>query len=241
MTTYLSIPKWEEYQHYKDRNPPWIKLHNKLLESYDFECLPDASKAHLICIWLLASRTNNKMKADKNWIQRKIGANSEVDINALVNSGFLVIKQEDGDCTQNASMMLQEPASNSCTEKRESREEKSREEPEKKKDTSKAAPVDFSIFGMTDEQLSEMKRIRKKNKGGAITQRVADALSKEFHAAAQFGFSFDELLTEWELRGWKSLKAEWIKPKASDQQSQAHNDGLSAITRKNLQNTMGDW
>ena len=84
MKEYLSIPKWNEFQHYKDRNPPWIKLHNQLLENYEFECLPDASKAHLLCIWMFASRTNNKLRNDAKWIGRKIGANSKVDIDLLI-------------------------------------------------------------------------------------------------------------------------------------------------------------
>ena len=74
--------------------------------------------------------------------------------------------------------------------------------------------VDFSIFGMTDEQVSELKRIRKKTKGGTITTRVAKALAKEFQIAMDAGFSIDDILTEWETRNWKSFKAEWIKPKS---------------------------
>ena len=92
-TAFLSVPNWNDMQHYKDRAPPWIKLHNELLENYDFECLQDASKAHLICIWLLASRTNNKINADPKWIQRKIGAKSKVDIDELIDHGFLELNQ----------------------------------------------------------------------------------------------------------------------------------------------------
>ena len=73
--------------------------------------------------------------------------------------------------------------------------------------------VDYSVFGMSDQQVSELIRIRKKNKGGAITDRVAKALAKEFHNAGQLGYSFDESLTEWEVRGWKSFKSEWLTPK----------------------------
>ena len=54
----------EDYQHYKDRAPPWIKLHVKTLESYKFSRLQDASKAHLMLIWLLASRTGNNLPYD---------------------------------------------------------------------------------------------------------------------------------------------------------------------------------
>ena len=79
----FSVRNWEAFQHYKDRNPPWIKLHNHLLDDYEFESLPDNTKCHLLCIWMLASRTNNKMMFDNSWVKRKIGANSTVDLDLL--------------------------------------------------------------------------------------------------------------------------------------------------------------
>ena len=116
MTGYLCIPNWDEMQHYKDRSPPWIKLHNELLESYEFECLQDASKAHLLCIWLLASRTGNKIKADSRWIARKIGANTEVNLDELINSGFLLLNQPLPSMGQDASNMLQGMEQDACLE-----------------------------------------------------------------------------------------------------------------------------
>jgi hypothetical protein len=53
---YLRVKNWTEFQHYKDRNPPWIKLHRTLLDDYEFSRLQDASKAHLMLIWLFASQ-----------------------------------------------------------------------------------------------------------------------------------------------------------------------------------------
>jgi len=104
---FLSIPNWDEMQHYKDRSPPWIKLQNELLENYEFERLHDASKAHLLCIWLLASRTGNKINPDPKWIGRKIGANSKVDVDALVKSGFLQLNQPLPSVEHDASKALQ--------------------------------------------------------------------------------------------------------------------------------------
>jgi hypothetical protein len=102
----LSVKNWDEFQHYKDRNPPWIKLHNTLLEDYDFECLQDASKGHLLCIWMLASRTGNQIPNDAAWIGRKIGASSPVDIDELLASGFLVLNQPLQEVERDASKML---------------------------------------------------------------------------------------------------------------------------------------
>lgn len=50
------VPRgWAEFQHYKDRNPPWIRLHRSLLDNYEFQCLPVASRALAPMLWLLAS------------------------------------------------------------------------------------------------------------------------------------------------------------------------------------------
>jgi len=52
---WLRVKDWETFQHYKDRAPPWIKLHKSLLDNFDFHRLPLASRALSPCIWLLAS------------------------------------------------------------------------------------------------------------------------------------------------------------------------------------------
>lgn len=47
--------KWDEFQHYRDRNPSWIKLHRKLLDDVAFQRLPRASQALAPMLWLIAS------------------------------------------------------------------------------------------------------------------------------------------------------------------------------------------
>ena len=86
---YFQVVNWDEFQHYKDRNPPWIKLHNQLLDNYDFCCLQDASKAHLLCIWMLASRTGNKIPLNSDWLKGKIGSTGNIDLDELLASGFI--------------------------------------------------------------------------------------------------------------------------------------------------------
>lgn len=51
----LQPKNWQKFQHYKDRNPPWIKLHKDLLDDYDWWSLPVDSRALAPCLWLLAS------------------------------------------------------------------------------------------------------------------------------------------------------------------------------------------
>ena len=58
MTLYR-VRQWEKFQHYKDRNPPWIRLYKGLLDDYEFHCLPVASKALAPLLWLLASESKD--------------------------------------------------------------------------------------------------------------------------------------------------------------------------------------
>ncbi|MGO4510906.1 hypothetical protein AB4Z51_28240 [Bradyrhizobium sp. 2TAF36] len=51
----LTPKDWREFQHYKDRSPPWIKLHKKTLDNADFHRLPVASRTLAPMLWLLAS------------------------------------------------------------------------------------------------------------------------------------------------------------------------------------------
>jgi hypothetical protein len=86
----FSVKNYEKFQHYKDRNPPWIKLYNSILDDYAYAKLPDASKAHLLAIFLLASRSNNQIPADAAFIQGAIHATEPVDLGLLQKAGFLI-------------------------------------------------------------------------------------------------------------------------------------------------------
>ena len=55
----LRVKNWPEFQHYKHRRPPWIKLHKIILDDLDFMRLPDASKALAMLCWLLASESDD--------------------------------------------------------------------------------------------------------------------------------------------------------------------------------------
>jgi len=53
----LKPKNWGAFQHYKDRCPPWIKLHRDMLNDRAFAALPIASKALAPLLWLLASES----------------------------------------------------------------------------------------------------------------------------------------------------------------------------------------
>src|SRR5690242_9529985 len=57
----MKIKNWREFQHYKHRDPPWIKLHRRLLNDPEWFALDgDASKMLANC-WLLASEHDGEL------------------------------------------------------------------------------------------------------------------------------------------------------------------------------------
>lgn len=127
----LLVKNWTEFQHYKDRNPPWIKLHRSLLDDYDFARLPDASKAHLMLLWLFASQNGGKIPEDAKFLQRKLGLEKPPDLKAFVNQRLLIPEQDASkplsDCEQCASD-VQALARSQESEKRRGETERVREQ-----------------------------------------------------------------------------------------------------------------
>jgi hypothetical protein len=104
MTSYLRVRNFEQFQHYRDRAPAWIKLYYWLLDDYAFTKLSDPGKWHLVGIFLLASRCGNRIAADADWVRKKIAAKTQVDLAALEAAGFLEkIDDALADCKHDAS------------------------------------------------------------------------------------------------------------------------------------------
>jgi hypothetical protein len=56
----LKIKNWEELQHFKDRNPIWIKLYRRILDQRDIMTLSSDAFKFLVCLWLLASEDKDQ-------------------------------------------------------------------------------------------------------------------------------------------------------------------------------------
>ena len=98
-----SIKNWSKYQHYKDRNPPWIKLHFELLTSPDWVMLDDASRVLSVAIMLIASRNDGRIDCSPNglaYLKRVAYLNTDPDISPLVATGFLVPQADACGCKQ---------------------------------------------------------------------------------------------------------------------------------------------
>jgi len=90
MSEMLAVANWEKYQHYKDRNPPWIKLHFSLLTSRDWVMMSDASRVLAIACMLIASRNDGKVPNDPEYIKRVAYLSSLPKLKPLIDSGFLI-------------------------------------------------------------------------------------------------------------------------------------------------------
>jgi len=197
MTKYFRVKNWDRFQHYKDRNPPWIKLHNHLLDDYEFELLSDATKGHLLCIWMLASRTNNKLPYDQTWIKRKIGANSNVDLKILIDSGFIELQS----VVHDASVALD------SEEKRRDREEAE----ERREDLPPKAPV-FNFkkslidLGCDEGLVSDWLKVRAKKKA-ANTERALKGFLKEVDKTSM---TLNQVLEKCVYKSWSGFEASWV-------------------------------
>lgn len=84
------IKNWSSFQQYKDDRPMhWIKLHNSLLEDYNFNKLPEITQLHLLKLWMLASKQGGKLEGDEKWFSKLLNT-KKVDIALLVRDGFLI-------------------------------------------------------------------------------------------------------------------------------------------------------
>lgn len=59
----LRVRNWERFQHYKHRNPPWLKLHRSLLDDLEWYNLPPYFAKIMISLWLIASEKDGELPA----------------------------------------------------------------------------------------------------------------------------------------------------------------------------------
>jgi len=85
------IKNWDKFQHYKNRCPPWVKLHSHILNDNKFMALADASKCLLMLLWILASENGGEVTDDQEELCFRL-RKKKVDLKPLISSGFLVLQ-----------------------------------------------------------------------------------------------------------------------------------------------------
>ena len=85
---------WSEFQHYKDRSPPWIKLHRSILTDYEFACLPLAIRGLAAMLWVIASESKNgliAMSSDALAFRLHVASSELIEnLKPLIAAGFFI-------------------------------------------------------------------------------------------------------------------------------------------------------
>jgi hypothetical protein len=87
---FLAVKDWHRFQHYSDRNPPWIKFYTDLLVNVDFLQLPEIAQAQLAKLWLLRAQFG-RLPNEPKLLAGKIGVKGKFHLQAIIDAGFLVL------------------------------------------------------------------------------------------------------------------------------------------------------
>jgi hypothetical protein len=142
---FIRVVNWERFQHYKHRNPPWIKLYGEMLSSRTWVTLDDSSRVLAFAVLMLAARHENKIPMDPAYIRRVAYLNSDPNFAGLLETNFVEIVDGASNvlatCTHDASNVHQNALPE--TEKRQSREETEREGAHAPRPRATQLPEDF--------------------------------------------------------------------------------------------------
>jgi hypothetical protein len=110
------IRNWWKYQHYHDRNAPWIKLHRSTETDPDFQKLAEIDQWRLARLWLVASDMEGRLPRDPAYIAARLRLyhrQSSVDLLArLLGSGLISERDVRGDRRESASPRQRQRQSN---------------------------------------------------------------------------------------------------------------------------------
>lgn len=113
---YLTVRNLDRYQHYKDRDPKWIKLYYSILDDEAFIFLSETLRCRYITCLILASRSNNRIPSDPSYLKKVMRLDKPPDLQPLIDIGFLVYTESRptlGECTSalSVSPLLSSPLS----------------------------------------------------------------------------------------------------------------------------------
>jgi len=159
MSNQIKIKNWKKHQHYKNRNPPWIKIHRGILEDLDVMMLDLASRGLLFQLWILASESEGLVPFDENLICFRLRL-KKINLKPLIDSGLIQMVADDASTAQ--------ADDNICSPERETETEL---EGEKEVETE----IDIVVrFPTHSEVLSWWKSVSK-NSGCSDIRNITDA------------------------------------------------------------------
>jgi hypothetical protein len=121
----IRAKNWGEFQHYKDRDPSWIKLHKKLLDNYEFHSLPIASRALAPMLWLLVSESK---EGEIEASEQKLAFRLHLSVGELTDALMPLVQSGFFEMEQDAINPLAEAERNAIPEKEEQVEKQEQKE-----------------------------------------------------------------------------------------------------------------
>jgi len=88
---HMRVHDWEEWQTYRsDRGqPPWIKLHRRLMRDVKWVSLTDLERGQVVSIWLLAADHDGQVPADPELLRKLCYMSETPDLERFVELGLL--------------------------------------------------------------------------------------------------------------------------------------------------------
>lgn len=87
---WIVIPDWDRFQHYKDRNPPWLKIYTELLHDDEWLTLPPRARSLLCGLWLLYASSRRALRAHTGRLSRALNQQvTRSDLERLYEAGFI--------------------------------------------------------------------------------------------------------------------------------------------------------
>jgi hypothetical protein len=87
---WIVIPNWDRFQHYRDRNPVWIKTYTELMADDNYLNLTGHCRAILHGLWLEYAISRRQLAHDTAMISRRLNLRvTKTHIEALGHAGFI--------------------------------------------------------------------------------------------------------------------------------------------------------
>ena len=103
---YLRVANWEKWQSYrKDRGqPPWIKVHRRILRNLEWVSLSDAERGQLVAMWVLAADHDGAIPASAEIVQKLCFMSDKPNLNKFIELGLLTSDGSHSGCQPDANM-----------------------------------------------------------------------------------------------------------------------------------------
>lgn len=218
------VPKdWAKFQHYRNRRPPWIKLHRHLLDNQRFMCLPLASRALAPMLWLIAAEEDGGV-FDTDGLAWRLRCD-EVEVSdglrGLCEAGLFL----------DASTLLAP-----CLQVATSEESRERDREEKRdrasarggglngvpKTTSATCPDDVDAPTWADWQEHRRKLKAPITATGMATLRTE---------AGKAGMSLQDAMATAMANGWRGFRADWVRKPGTKPAEAPRNVTPSALSK----------